>query len=103
MSTWMLRSHIDGHRINTLPIIERLAIFNDILCFYILLLHISSLLLFLCPWLLTFSEFTAALIEFTTVWSTHCLVTNTRVSIIRNLTSPMRLGQVETSEWIILA
>src|SRR5215471_3301172 len=35
----MLRTHINGHRIDTLAIFEGLAVFNDILCLYILLLH----------------------------------------------------------------
>ncbi len=42
MRAGVLRPHIDGHGIDTLPILKRLAILDDILCLYVLLLHTSS-------------------------------------------------------------
>ena len=50
---WMLRSHIDSHGIDALPIFPHLTIFNDVLCLYILSLHTPSFRigygLWLCP------------------------------------------------------
>src|SRR5947209_20193132 len=75
MRAGMLRTHIDGHRIDALPAVNRLAIIEHILRFYVLFLHTSSpsdrifvLFPLLGSRLLVLAYFAAALVEFAAEW-----------------------------------
>ncbi len=67
MSAGVLRPHIDGHGIDALPIFEGLAIFDGVLCFYVLPLHTSSLS-FLGSRLLVRIDFTTTFIQLAAIW-----------------------------------
>ena len=42
MRAGVLWPHVDGHGVDALPILDGLAIFDGILCLYLLLFHITS-------------------------------------------------------------
>jgi hypothetical protein len=41
MRAGVLWPHVDGHGVDALPILDRLAIFDGILCLYLLLFHVT--------------------------------------------------------------
>src|SRR5436190_10891073 len=89
MCAWVLRPHIDRHRVRAETILKKLAIFDSIGMFDFLLLHMFVLPLLVFglgrPRLLTRIDLATALVQFSTFGRAQGLtivIANTRINII---------------------